>query len=279
VASPQVVRAILPDRCTLNALPVFSRVKQLAVSSSMFLLGSKVVAFTAAGPALLAEIASLLPVAGESNNAGTVKIIDKPFDNLELALIAISECLLAEYQGNLWLDAAVLVAPNGSTVMLCGASEAGKSTLTTAFCQSKWKVVTEDVAIVFPDGTIPPLIRPISLCPGTAERIQQQTQLIVEALNDRWFFNPSAFLDTRLQMPLSRVILIKGVNPEHPDMLSFAPISVEQMLRELLPCSNALRIADGIEFLLQCLKDSPCWLIEGGSIRERMEAIENLTGN
>jgi hypothetical protein len=255
---------------------VFKGVNRLAAGDCMFLLGSKVIAYRAASPELLASLADVLPRAGAGLDQNQVINIDTCFDDLEQAVIAISDCLMAQFRDYLWIDAAVLVAPNGSTLMLCGASEAGKSTLGAALSYHYWKMLCEDVAIILADGTIPPLVRPISLRPGTAELIRQQTGIVIDAVDDRWLFKPDAFLETSLRVPLSAVALLKGAGTEANGDISVSKATPEQMVRELLPCSNALRINNGIDVLLQSLKDSDCWLLAGGTISQRMQALEEL---
>lgn len=261
-----------------------------------FRLGSKIIQYRNASEDVLKAVAAILPAAVLNDtvervgNAATdfpegfgtevpdVLAIDNVPADLEQAIIAISDVLMEAYQnrGNMWIDAAVLVSADGKVVLLCGASEAGKSTLTAAFAAAGWKLTTEDVAIICRDGKIPPLVRPISLRDGTADRIAQQTGTQLKVFDDRWYYDESAFLEQDFYMPLDLVILLEGVKPDEPGQLNLKMVSAEQMTRELLPCSNALRIDQGIEFLHDLLVPSPCYLMRGGTISERMLAVSSL---
>jgi len=247
-------------------------------SNVVFRLGSQLISYSTASDAVLQDIARIFPRAETSIDNSKLKLIEGEFTDVESAMLALSKRLLADFDGDLWLEAAALVAPGGASVMLCGGSETGKSTLTAALCEYGWKMISEDVVFIQHDGIIPQIVRPISLREGTAERIAQQTGKSVQLFDDRWYLNLNAVPDPdfKLQLPLSAVVAIGSVDPDYPGAICIQPTPPEQLVREFLPYSNALHIDGGVEFFLQSLQRSICVSISGGSIAERIDAIDRL---
>lgn len=255
--------------------------------STTFFVGKMKVSFPYAEASVLSSLRRLFPPAQETGTDGSADtksaspnlsyILNKPYPELEPAIYDLVGCLLEPYQGNLWVDASVLISSGGKRLMLAGAGESGKSTLTVAIAHyCGWSVVCEDTAFVLPDLTIPARPRPISIRPGTVERIAEQTGVAIELVEDRWYFHSSMFSPTDIKAPLDHIIMIRPVVPENPGPIQINPIAPERLLRELLPCGSALRKADGIDLLQRLLKEPKCWLLEGGNIKDRILALETI---
>lgn len=286
----------------------------MTLQSQAFLLGKCTVVVSSGDSALLASLSRLFastPLAGAARQGGVVVELDldnpqkafaatepeanragsgllsgaQPVSDLSLAIALITELAFRQHGDCLWIDAAALVSPCGQAVMLAGASMSGKTTLSTAlslFCG--WKIVSEDICLLdFSSSSslslsVWPFVAPLSLRPGTKERLMKAGAAHIPLTRDEWFFVAGIFQEIPLVLPFQLCLLLREVDPEKPGTLSTSPLAPGDFLQFLMPLSNMVRKPDGMVALGQSLGSSRCYLLEGGNIAERKDELVRLSG-
>ncbi len=203
--------------------------------------------------------------------------------DLPLAVLLVTELAFRHHGDCLWIDAAVLVSPTKSSVLLAGASMSGKTTLSTALVALRnWKIVSEDISFLdLSTGEVVSFICPLSLRQGTKERLMKvgvRGGLDIPLLSDEWLFNREMFYGAALKLPITYSLLLRQVDPESPGPVSLRELMASQMLQSLLPISNAVRLPQSMPALSGVLSASSNYLLEGGNIADRVQAVESLAG-
>jgi hypothetical protein len=185
---------------------------------------------------------------------------------------------LYKLQSNcVWFDAASLVLPEGNLLVLAGASGFGKTTLALALAVVYgWKIITEDITFIdIESGATYPLVHPFLMRAGWQQTLFQATGIELESsLADDWFFDRAMF-STGVHNANFR-LLVKLELPFFPMPLSVESISLAEYLRTILPLGNFLRVPDVLDSLPNILAGANCYVMRGGTVRERMEALAVL---
>ncbi|GEM_PF-2711486 len=266
-----------------------------------FLLGRCVFQVRSERPDLLQAITELFPACRGDDSGGIAGGVRGPLlevdvddllagaENLsgltgqELAIAAVS--LVASrcqswHDRCFWLDAAVLLAPDGRLFLLAGPSFAGKTTLTLAMVLSRgWKALAEDIAVLDMDErSVIPFERPFSVRPGCAELLERCAGVRPGPLVlGTWC--PGAGLFHRQAVPARFAVCIRLVplNAVAPDArMSPEEISPDEFVRFVLPLSSALRVPGAIDVLKEGVADARCCLLSGGSLPERVQLLLSM---
>lgn len=182
------------------------------------------------------------------------------------------------HDGHLYIDACALLTDRRELVLLAGASHAGKTTLTVAAAQKLgWKIVSEDLVLIAPSlNRIVPFVHPLSIRPSAPLMIADATGLPPVSLYlDRWLHCHEMFYTGACVTPqFSCAILLNS--DSHQSGFSSTSIQPHELIRELLPLSNALNMDNGTELLYSGLEKAQCSIIRGGTVRQRLEFLAEL---
>lgn len=200
-------------------------------------------------------------------------------------LRALTTDAYRHHAGHLYLDGCALITDRSELVLLAGASHAGKTTLTVAaVAKLGWKVLSEDLILIEPSlDAIVPLVNPLSVRPGALNLIQEATGMEPPNLYlDRWLAHDDMFYAGPAREPkFARAIIIQsGNSPGMRDLesptLRHESVSSHQFLRNLLPLSNAVHLGNGVDSLSKCIGESPCSVVYGGTVKERLILLKEL---
>lgn len=181
------------------------------------------------------------------------------------------------HQNCVYMDAAVLLSPQNSLHILAGRSHSGKTTSSLSLCLSKgWKLLSEDISyVLFPSGRFCPIVGPLSIREPTWQLIESQLSIQARALvADRWLKCPELFCKENTSLDqVQSIFILSPISPNSQSEIEDQSITPEQCLRYLLPLSNLVRMPDSIPQFADLIKDCKCFLITGGTLKERVETI------
>ncbi len=180
---------------------------------------------------------------------------------------------------HLWLDAATLVSPSGKKVLLAGKSSSGKSTTSMALALAfGWKVLSEDITLINPETRlIENFASPFSLKDGTIERLQETFGIdLGEPLLEEWIPLGDVSYGTAVPAKFDLAILF---DLDQSTEFTIDSITAAEYTRKLLPYSNFVKQAGGMELFMELLGEANVLHITNGSLQERIEKICHLTGD
>jgi hypothetical protein len=186
---------------------------------------------------------------------------------------------LALHQGEIWIDASLLRSPEGKSVLIAGPSCSGKTTLTSALTlQEGYKIICEDIAFIKPEtNTAEPNGMPLSIRPGTVELLTGELGLErLPLFANEWFFQPRLYQEESPALPFDLVCFLSLATTVDHKALTVSTMSCQEMLRALMPISNALRIRHGVGALQQAVAGSSCINIINGGVAERVQQVCRL---
>lgn len=189
------------------------------------------------------------------------------------------DCSLKFHHGLIWLEAAALVDANNSLVLICGASQSGKTTLSLALSTIfAWKIVSEDILLIDGQcGRLIPFARPLGLRDDSLDRIidaSSSTELHGNSA-DEWYFDPNIYYYKDVSPQFSRAILLNSANPQPALPLSVEAVSPEEYLRKILPIANCVRLEGATELVHDCLRHADCFIVTGGKLQERLQFLQS----
>lgn len=254
----------------------------MRTSRTIFRFGDCCVRFECSDEALQAEVEKRFDFA-RSDDALTANLadvdsiildglIDNP-QNINFGLIVdqITTRLCRYHAGDLYVHGTALLSPQGKLVLICGLSQAGKSTLATAMLfLHQWKIHAEDLVFIS-DGNprILPLRLPLHLRPGTVERLQRAGSLVPPLIDESWLAENQFYVSNA--QPASPHVALYLVPGTYEMPLNVRRITGAELVRELLVASNALHGIDGADRLFELLPKDQCYVLSGGTVQERCD--------
>jgi hypothetical protein len=228
-------------------------------------------------------------LADEANHIETLFLEARQSDDAPIELLdnqggvrGIVNVALKRHENCIWLDAGVLVAPNGKRVMFAGASSAGKSTLTTALAFGHgWKIIAEDVALIdIESDRFVVFASPLSMKAGTVDRLAK----VLGKAPGPLFFNEWIPLGdlaatTDPDATIDFAFIMQPLTPGSPGQLNLQPISHKSVLTKLMPISNILRLNGAMEKMEHYLSQGKCFQLSGGQLNERLDLVIELSKN
>jgi hypothetical protein len=225
---------------------------------------------------LLEQLSGLFARAGESVGEPVIDIeIDPKYSNDQIgsAVRQIVVTVIAQHSKNLYVEGAAILNRANELVLLVGTTRAGKSTLSAALTLGLgWKILTEDLVILdLSNKYILPLNFPISLRPGAKELIEAAIGLRVQTKGESDVWMPIEASCVKTEARFDKVVLLEAPNGKEIACFDLAP---EQAVRLILPASNAIYSDQRIDDLMEMIKGARCLRLTGGSVKERVDAIE-----
>ncbi|MGH9553447.1 MAG: hypothetical protein ACRD3W_28960 [Terriglobales bacterium] len=190
----------------------------------------------------------------------------------------VLDCILKTHSDCLWIRSACLIAPDGRTVLIAGRSGSGKSTTACGLALGYgWKVVSEDVVLIdFGQRKIIPFASPFSLKWDTMQLVRDALGSLPDVnLQGEWLPMTGELIATEIDARFDISILLDFVYP-HTVELQFSELNSSELLRKLLPLSNALQIPESCEKLMALLDGGSCFCIHGGTPQHRFEKMLQL---
>lgn len=225
-------------------------------------------------PLFRRKLDSLIPIVKADAEP---KVIDVAgFDNLR----ELVNVILKDHDNAIWIDAGALVAPSGKRFLIAGESSAGKSTLTMAMAIGYgWRVITEDLLLIdtAKDQSLS-LRTPFSFKPGTIQLLESTIGTkICELIDGEWLPLNTMAVDEDLPACFDCVIVLEGMDPVQPVLIGY--MKPHHFVRHILSCSNLLHLEDGIDKLLEYLQSSHCYVMQYGSLKQRIDTMLQLESN
>lgn len=183
------------------------------------------------------------------------------------------------HSGHLYIDGCALVTEHSELVLLAGASHAGKTTLTVATVEKLgWKILSEDLVLIEPSlAGVVPFTNPLSVRPGSLKLIADATGMTPPNLYlDRWLARDEMFYAGPLRKPKFNHSIILHADSDNQTFRN-STATPHEFLRRLLPLSNALHLDNGLDLLGHCLDESQCSIVYGGTVKDRLELLKELT--
>lgn len=183
----------------------------------------------------------------------------------------------AQHSQLVYFDAALMVSPQGKSIMLAGASGRGKTTTALALCLlAQFKMVCEDIALIdFSRQIILNFVMPLSIRERTRELLQELGAPAINLIEERWFPCRSLFLreNFRLAKGIDFLFVFESPGSSSEQGLTERKLTAAGAIRSLLPISNLLLHEDACEKMAQVLAPSECYAIKDGSLAERLNFI------
>jgi len=255
------------------------------ITQPKFRLGNVVFSVANCQPDLVRDLEKLLPHATSKDlEQSTVRQIDMGTMDSAKDLRSLTNKILKRHLTCLWVDAACTVSPNGKKVMLSGASHSGKSTTSLALALGYgWRVLCEDITLIDPKkDEILNFGTPFSLKSGTVELLLETISKIPEPIiNGEWVPMGNLNFGSNLSAPFDVVVHLERqrLEPqqERPP-IEWRAISRCEYLRKILPFSNTMRQKNGTDKFLEYVREDGCYLVSGGTLKERIQLLSELTG-
>ena len=184
--------------------------------------------------------------------------------------------------GRISIHSAALATPRGILVV-AGASGQGKSTLALGLAHRGYGLLSDELAIVEPDGTVLPYPRSVHVRPDTIDLIPALGFLadrprLTLGGGSEWALTPAELRDrwggTAPEAgPLAAILLLEGV-PGSADP-SVTPISPAIAALELARSSWAASIAFGstLARLAQAASSVPCARLRSGPLETTLDIV------
>jgi hypothetical protein len=246
--------------------------------STVFESGSCRFTISGRDEALLEQLSGMFAGAGESVGEPVIDIeIDPKYsiDQIGNAIRQIVVSVIAQHAQHLYVEGAAILNRANELILLVGTTRAGKSTLSAALALGLgWRILTEDLVIFdLSNKYILPLNFPISLRPGAKELIEAAigSRVDTKGKSDVWMPIESKESRIKREGRFDKVILLEAPNGKGIACFDLIP---EQALRLILPASNAIYSDHGIDDLMEMIKGARCVRLTGGSVKERVDAIE-----
>jgi len=263
--------------------------------SNVFILGRRPFRLKTKCKDLLTKISDMFPAASENGqlvydqykHCETINL-DVPIATMEFpqkapSQLGFSESLayvvdqaLRSHKGLLWLEAATLLDAQGKPILICGASYAGKTTLSLALClKAGWKMVSEDITMLdSTENCVIPFARPLSLRSDSAKRISEALGFGFENMvSDEWYFDPNMYYCQPVPLKFTRAVLLQPFKPSSAMPLLVEPVVPVTYLRKILSLSNFVRFPGAVEFFMRSLTDTECFTVQGGELKERLQIL------
>lgn len=193
---------------------------------------------------------------------------------------AVVNSLLSRYCDCIWIDAASLICPGGKRFIISGNSGTGKSTTALALVYGNgWKLLSEDITLI--DHNRDKIISfpsPFSLKAGTAERVKSACGVSPGPLiHNEWVRVPNDLIAASTDAGFDTVIHFAKNRERLP--LSCTPISEVEYVRLILECSNLIHMDEAPDLMVKYTKGAARYLLNGGTLDERLEFIQSLVQN
>lgn len=178
----------------------------------------------------------------------------------------------------LYVEGCVFTTSQNKRILLMGLSHAGKTTLTAALAVFlSWKIVTEDMVFIDSQlNSIISFVRPLSLRPGARQLISDAGVILPPLQDDRWLINHDLFFDRSVTCQFDYSVLLTR---DQANIVDFSAVSKMKLLKMMLPMSNALHKAEGLELLNLCVEQSQCFILRNGTVKERLDFLYELVSS
>lgn len=206
------------------------------------------------------------------------RISDNTKDNIDLAVTLTLTEVLARQLNCVCLEASVLVTPQREAILIAGAANSGKTTLSLAMAMKhNFKIISEDKTFIdLSSGQIVPYARPFGFRAAGREMLTKYIERNLEPLiGNMWFFDQNLYFNEPLSASFISAISLAVSNSEQQPVCTTV-ISPDAFTRSILRLSNAARASGGIELLNQSLGNASCIALSGGNIAERVGTVLKL---
>ena len=209
----------------------------------------------------------------DSADVASIETLDRLVDTVQRGLHA---------GGRISIHSAALATPRGILVV-AGASGQGKSTLALGLAHRGYGLLSDELAIVEPDGTVLPYPRSVHVRPDTIELIPALGFLadrprLTLGGGSEWALTPAELRErwggTAPEAgPLAAILLLEGV-PGSTDP-SVTPISPAIAALELARSSWAASVAFGstLAHLAAAASSVPCARLRSGPLEQTLDTV------
>ncbi len=206
--------------------------------------------------------------------------VDLKSQGLAIAVGCIVDRAIRAQKETVWLEGSILKDKQGRLVLLVGASQSGKTTLSLSMhLHDGWTIVSEDLVLLDPAiRGIVPFARPLGLREGTIEKIQIATGSTPESrfLLDYWYFDPSAYDLQPSHAAIAAAVILAPLNADRPGELVYNQISTGECIRKCLPMSNVIHRPEALDLLDTLLAAATCFVMHGGDLKSRVTWLSHL---
>ncbi|MGH9552716.1 MAG: hypothetical protein ACRD3W_25275, partial [Terriglobales bacterium] len=120
---------------------------------------------------------------------------------------------------------------------------------------------------------------PLSMKPGAGKRLSKTlNKELPELLFDEWIPLGSLATEYNPELPFDFAFSMKSLKARAPWNLEVEPAAPEQLITDLLPLTNLLRLPGAIDKMAKYLKPAACFRMAGGQLDERIEFVTELVG-
>jgi hypothetical protein len=217
---------------------------------------------------------------GSLRRDGELLVVDDPRDLVPRFEMDLYEQVLARAEPA-WILHAAALAVNGKALVLCGASGAGKTTLTLALAARGFRLLTEELVWIDKTATVRGLPRPLHVparSPQRADVPTGWTQLSYPirgrdgVMREDMLVVPPARALELGALPLGAIVRI-GHGPDWPVRLEASPATVGfQRLWD-----RALRQDDdGLAAATEVLRAHPSYVLSSRTPQQALDLLERL---
>jgi hypothetical protein len=251
---------------------------QTTLETCVFQLGHSVFTIQSSDESRISDLKKLF-LLGQSLTDGD-EVLPLP-DDCANDVRKILEKVKAQHKSELWMDAALLIAPSGKTVLLIGHSRAGKTTLSLALVAgSAWKIVAEGTVFVeLKSNRVLSFPAPFCMRWKTRINVFRATGAKIEIIRlGREYWAPSKIYATLSDAParFDLAVVLEGNTPVTETPLAHEGISSIECLKKVLSRSNLITVNGGIDKMTEYLMYSSCHSIQGGSVLKRLQLLNSL---
>lgn len=182
----------------------------------------------------------------------------------------------ARHSSLAFIDAATMVSPNNTKIMLVGASQRGKTTTSLALCLRGFaQFVCEDISLIdFSEQVILNMVAPFSIREKTKSLFEVNGITKLNLIDGRWYPNRNLYIESDLCVKdgINIVFLLMSPGSE-TDELRTQAIMPQEAIKFFLPVSNLLVYPDGCEKMLQLIENARVIALNAGSLEQRLRYI------
>jgi hypothetical protein len=194
-----------------------------------------------------------------------------------IELDELFEQLINLHDQFIWVRAASLIGPNGIKLLISGSAQSGKTALALSlYLKHAWKLLSEHTTLIDPDSNeIVPFATPFRLYQDTPNVMTELgISIPPRALYQLLPIPPNCIANTCLP-PFDLAVHLSG---EFSNQMEQRKISQSEYLMKLLSISNAAKSGHtGMENILKSLPPSNCYELQGGTTKERLACLLELS--